>query len=31
MDVHHGLAGGGADVYTDVVAVRLEVVVEEGF
>ena len=31
MDVHHRLAGGGADVDADVVAGRVELFVEEGF
>lgn len=31
MEVHHGLAGGSPYVYADVVAVGVEVFVEEGF
>ena len=31
MEVHHRLAGGGADVDADVVAVGVEPLVEEGF
>ena len=31
VEVHHRLAGGGADVHADVVAVGVEPVVEEGF
>ena len=30
VEVHHGLAGGGADVHADVVAVGVEPAVEEG-
>jgi hypothetical protein len=30
VEVHHGLAGGGADVHADVVAVGMELFVEEG-
>jgi len=31
VEVHHRLAGGGADVHADVVAAGVEVFVEEGF
>jgi len=31
VQVHNRLAGGGADVYADVVAVGVELLVEEGF
>lgn len=30
MEVHHGLAGGGAGVHAEVVAVGMEPAVEEG-
>ena len=31
VEVRHGLAGGGADVHADVVAVGMKLFVEEGF